>query len=272
MTGRSDVVVAAWSEFDVGIGDRSLHVHRAGRPDGRTVVLAHGLSDSGRCWWRVVDALAPDCDLVMIDARNHGRSSTVTGGPPPAEDVAAVVEHLGVERPVLIGHSMGAQTMAEFVAGGPGRGSQLVLIDPPFRPDGEREAGTAADFRPAIRAWLASFADMSVEEIAEVGRRHHADWPPDEFPTWIESKQQVRAEAADDLADAPWGPIVAAIDCPTLLVHGDPTRGGIVTAAVAQRIAELNDLVTVSAIDTAGHNIHREDSDRFLEVLRSWLA
>jgi pimeloyl-ACP methyl ester carboxylesterase len=162
--------------------------------------------------------------------------------------------------------------MAEYVAGGSGRASQLVLIDPPFRAENETGPEGLADFRPAIRAWLASFGDMSIEEIAEVGRRQHGDWPADEFPTWIESKHQVRPEAAADLSRVPWGPTVAAFDCPTLLVHGDPDRGGIVTPAVARRVSELDDRVTVSAIDTAGHNIHREDFDRFVDVLRGWLA
>jgi pimeloyl-ACP methyl ester carboxylesterase len=272
MTDHSADVVATWSESDVEVDGRSLHVHRAGDPDRPTIVLAHGLSDSGRCWWRVVDALVTDFDLVMLDARNHGRSSTVIDGPPPTGDVAAVVDRLGIERPVLIGHSMGAQTMAEYVAGGPGRASRLVLIDPPFHPEAEIDAAGLDGIRPAIRAWLASFGGMSAEEIGEVGRREHSDWPAEEFPTWIESKQQVRSEAADDLSAAPWGPIVAAFDCPTLLVHGDPDRGGIVTPAVARRIAELNDRVTVRAIDTAGHNIHREDFERFIEVLRAWWA
>lgn len=272
MTGRSDDVIATWSESDVEIDGRSLHVHRAGRPERPPIVLAHGLSDSGRCWWRVVDALAADFDLVMIDARNHGRSSTVVDGPPPTDDIAAVVDRLGIHRPVLIGHSMGAQTVAEYVAGGPGRASRLVLVDPPFRAEGEVESEGSAEIRPAIRAWLASFGDINIETIAEVGRRQHGDWPAEEFPTWIESKTQVRPEAAADLSGAPWGRTVAAFDCPTLLVHGEPARGGIVTPAVARRVGELNDQVTVGAIDTAGHNIHREDFDRFIRVLRDWLA
>ena len=178
----------------------------------------------------------------------------------------------GIGQPTLIGHSMGAQTVAEYVAGGPARASRLVLVDPPFRAESEIESAGMAEIRPAIRAWLASFADMSIDEIAEIGRAQHGDWPAEEFPTWIESKTQVRPEAAADLSGAPWSPTVRAFDCPTLLVHGDPDRGGIVTPAVARRVGELNDRVTVSAIDSAGHNIHREDFDRFIRVLRDWLA
>lgn len=272
MTGRSEAVLATWSEVDLAVDGRTIHVYRAGRVEAPSIVFAHGLSDDGRCWWRVADALVDDFDLVMVDARNHGRSSTVIDGPPLTADIAAVLDRLDLDRPVLVGHSMGAQTVAEFVAGEPGRASRLVLVDPPFRPENETEVGGADAFRPAIRAWLASFGDMSADEIAEVGRRQHGDWPEDEFATWIASKQLVRPEAAANLSDTPWGPAVQALDCPTLLVHGDPERGGIVTSDVARRIGELNDRVTVAAVDTAGHNIHREDFDRFVEVLRAWLV
>jgi pimeloyl-ACP methyl ester carboxylesterase len=49
-----------------------------GRPNRPPLVFAHGLSDSGRCWWRVAQAFENDFDLVMIDARNHGQSATAT--------------------------------------------------------------------------------------------------------------------------------------------------------------------------------------------------
>ena len=44
----------------------------------------------------------------MIDARNQGRSSTAVEGPPPTDDLAVVVDRFGIERPTLVGHSMGA--------------------------------------------------------------------------------------------------------------------------------------------------------------------
>ena len=73
---RADEVTARWAESDVRAGDVGLHVYRAGRADRPPLVFAHGLGDSGRCWWRVAAALEDDADLIMIDARHHGRSSS----------------------------------------------------------------------------------------------------------------------------------------------------------------------------------------------------
>ena len=273
MRTRASDVTARWAESDVEAGDVGLHVYRAGRTDRPPLVLAHGLGDSGRCWWRVAAALEDDADLIMIDARHHGRSSSpVTPASSLTEDLAVVVDAMGLERPAFMGHSVGARTVAQFAATHPGRAARLVLIDPPWAADREVDGDLRASEREAIRGWLGSFADMTDTDLAALGRQQHPDWPDTEYDTWIESKRQVQPGAADDLSTVGWGSVVAAIDCPTLLVHGEADRGGIVTDDVARRIGELNDRVTSRKIDGTGHNIHREDFEAFIGVVREFLS
>jgi len=272
VTERSTEVTARWAESYVDAGDVHLHMYRAGRPDRPPLVLVHGLGDSGRCWWRVAAALEEDADLVMIDARHHGRSSSPAGSSSSlTDDLAMVVDALALDRPALMGHSVGARTVAQFAATHPGRTERLVLIDPPWTADREVDGDLRASEHEAIRGWLGSFDDMTDADLATLGRQQHPDWPDDEYATWIESKRQVRPDAADDLSTVGWGSVVAAIDCPTLLVHGESDRGGIVTDDVARRIVELNDHVTSRRIDGTGHNIHREDFERFIDVVRGFL-
>lgn len=266
-------VTARWVESDVQAGDVGLHVYRAGRADRPPLVFAHGLGDSGRCWWRVAAALEDDADLIMIDARHHGRSSSPAS---PAssltDDLTVVVDALGLERATFMGHSVGARTAAQFAATHPGRADRLVLIDPPWTADREVDGDVRDAEREAIRGWLSSFAAMTDADLAALGRQQHPNWPDTEYDTWIESKRQVQPEAADDLSTIGWGSVVAAIDCPTLLVHGAPDRGGIVTDGVVRRMAELNGRVISRKIEGTGHNIHREDFERFIEVVREFLS
>jgi N-formylmaleamate deformylase len=270
---ESSEVMADWRECDVDADGVNIHVHRAGRPDRPPLVLAHGLSDSGCCWWRVAQAFENDFDIVMIDARNHGKSGTAGGdGAPPTADVAAVVAQLGLERPTLIGHSVGARTVADFAATQPGVVAQLVLIDPPWKASQESDGGASDSRREAMRSWLVSCSEATTIELEARAREQHSTWPPEEYPTWIESKQQVRPEAADTVARSGWGETVIAIDCPTLLIHGDPDIGGIVTDDVARRASELNPRVTAERIDNAGHNIHREQFERFIDVTRNFIV
>src|SRR5581483_10995969 len=107
---RKERTMAEWSEGDLTIDGTNIHYYRMGQPDKPPVALLHGFTDMGLCWMRLATDLAPDYDLVMIDAVGHGRS----GGPEhgfrarAAGDVLAVIAALGLDRPALIGHSMGA--------------------------------------------------------------------------------------------------------------------------------------------------------------------
>ena len=265
--------MANWQECDVDAGGAVIHVYRAGRPNRPPLVFAHGLSDSGRCWWRVAQAFENDFDLVMIDARNHGQSATATAdGLTPTADVGAVVEQLGLERPTLVGHSVGARTVADFVASHPGVASRLVLIDPPWIASQEFDGEIADSRREAVRSWLVSCSSATTTELLALAHEQHPSWPTEEYLTWIESNQQVRPEAADTMVGGGWGGTVAAISCPSLLVHGDVDRGGMVTVDVAQRITAMNSAITAVHIAGAGHNIYREQFDYFVEATRNFLG
>jgi pimeloyl-ACP methyl ester carboxylesterase len=269
---HADEVTAGWAGFDVDANGVLLHVDRAGRRDQPPLILAHGLGDSGRCWWRVVVALEDHFDLVMVDARHHGRSSNATGPSSTlAEDLAAVIDELGLERPALMGHSIGARTMAQFAAARPHAPSRLVLVDPPWTADRETDGDIRPAEREAIRGWLSSFSAMTDDDLAALGRQQHPDWPEEEYTTWIESKRQVHADAADDLGGIGWGQVVTALEAPALLVYGHPERGGIITDEVAARVCALNDRVTSARIDGSGHNIHRENFEAFIGVVRPYL-
>jgi N-formylmaleamate deformylase len=266
-------MMADWREFDIDADGVNIHAHRAGRLDRPTLVLAHGLSDNGRCWWRVAQAFEDDFDIVMIDARNHGQSGTAGGdGASPDADVAAVIAQLGLDRPTLMGHSVGARTIADFAAAQPGVVQKLVLIDPPWKASQESAGGASDSRREAVRSWLVSCSEATTTELGALAREQHSTWPAEEYPTWIESKQQVRPEAADTVVRSGWGDSVVSIDCPTLLVQGDPDEGGIVTDEVAQRVVELNSHVSAVRIAGAGHNIHREQFERFVDVTRNFIG
>src|SRR3569623_1642154 len=91
-----------------------LHFHRTG--DASNCVLPlHGLMGSGVCWSPVAKALAGEFDVIMPDARGHGRSSAPDEGyryDDHADDVIGLIQALGLARPVIVGHSMGGMTAA----------------------------------------------------------------------------------------------------------------------------------------------------------------
>lgn len=259
-----------WTGGDVDGGDVTIHYRRTGAPDAPPLVLAHGFSDSSACWERTATALADVHDVVAFDARNHGASGTGPGEPAAlVRDVVALVDRLELRRPVLMGHSLGAGTMADVVATHPGIAARLVLEDPPWST--ARTEAAMAERKEGVRAFVRSLAVMTDGEIERLGRSQHPDWPDDEFPAWVDAKRGLRLEAVDALVAADWSTVVAALDCPTLLVYGEPERGGIVTAEVAGRAAAANPLVRAAHVADAGHNIRRENFAGFIGVVRAFL-
>jgi N-formylmaleamate deformylase len=74
------------------------------------VLLAHGITDSAACWDRVAAGLAPSYDVIRYDARGHGASDRATEYTVDSHvgDLIGMARAMRLDRPVLIGHSMGS--------------------------------------------------------------------------------------------------------------------------------------------------------------------
>jgi pimeloyl-ACP methyl ester carboxylesterase len=112
-----------------GGGGLALHVREWGRADGPPILLIHGWSQSHLCWARQYgSALADEFRLVAYDLRGHGMSEAplepehYTDGRLWADDVAAIIQRLGLDRPVLVGWSYGGFIICDYLRGArPGR-------------------------------------------------------------------------------------------------------------------------------------------------------
>ena len=113
----------------------SLHARDWGG-DGAPVVLLHGLASNARIWDGVAQRLA-DAGLrvAALDQRGHGGSEQPAAGYDFAtvcRDLEAALKALGVERPVLAGHSWGANVALQYAAERAGAVAGLVLVDGGF--------------------------------------------------------------------------------------------------------------------------------------------
>jgi len=120
----------AQTEIDLPTGVR-MHFVEQGPADGSTLVLLHGYSDSGFSFSRVAPALSTARRVIVPDLRGHGRSSRPVAGytmDDLAADVVALLDVLGVETAVVVGHSMGSLVAQRIAASFPGRVEALVLV------------------------------------------------------------------------------------------------------------------------------------------------
>ena len=156
-----------------------------GPDDAPTVLAIHGITASHRAW-ALLGSLAPELRTIAPDLRGRGRSNALRGPwgmTAHADDAAAVLDAFGVERCVVLGHSMGGFVAATLAARHPTRVAELVLIDgglPIPAPDGvAAEDLPEALIGPAPRRLALRFP--SVEHYRDFWRGHPAfagHWTP----------------------------------------------------------------------------------------------
>ena len=276
--------MAEWSEGDLAIAETPIHYYRMGRPGGPPVVLLHGFGDAGLCWLRLARDLASDYDLVMLDAVGHGHS----GGPErgfrarAVGDVLAAIDLLGLDRPALIGHSMGAATAACVAYEAPDRLRGVALEDPPWR-DGPlgilgaspEAIGSRAPLRsPAWTAWMRSLKALSPEERHAMSATERPRWAEIDRTHWADAQALFNLAILDEPLDTgrpPWREVVARITCPVLLLTAEPERGAIVTVETAAEATRLWRTGRVIKIPGAGHNLRRDQYAPFSQAVTTFL-
>lgn len=109
------------------VGDTTLYSETQGV--GPPVVLIHGLAGSSRWWARNVGALAAHHELHMVDLAGCGRSAGRLVLTRATDQLAAWMQHVGLARASLIGHSMGGFIVACLAARSPSLVDRLVLVN-----------------------------------------------------------------------------------------------------------------------------------------------
>ena len=97
-----------------------------------TVVGIHGLTANHTCWFPIADVVAPRRRLIAYDLRGRGESDKPANGYSLAihnADLLGLLDHYGIDRATLLGHSLGAHIAVRFAAHHPERVNRLVLFD-----------------------------------------------------------------------------------------------------------------------------------------------
>ncbi len=286
-------VTHRWERLPSGL---RLHVAEAGvehAAEGPALVLLHGWPQHWWCWRKVIPLLAERHHVVAVDLRGHGWSDVPAPGGDAydkrtlADDVIALLDVLGLERPVLVGHDWGAWVSLLVAGRAPGRVAGVVAT-----------------------AILAPWTTVPVRELRRFGYQLVAGGPigplahrlrgqrflrtvyrlgsHDRSKAWPEAEQQVYLERYRDpararagaamyrrflLAEAPAGlrgryqaPVT---DVPLLFLPG--TRDGVLTPKlVSQALGPAN--VTVETIEGAGHWVPEEQPEALAAQVERFVA
>jgi pimeloyl-ACP methyl ester carboxylesterase len=149
--------------------------------DDAPLLLVHATGLHGRCWDQLIERLRANRRVVAVDCRGHGQSSVP--GPPYlwsrlAADLAEVIDQMGLDDIIGVGHSMGGHLVAPAAAARPARFDRLVLLDPAIvAPELLELIAAAQDRIPPVRR-RSKFA--SAEEMANhlATRDAFSRWDP----------------------------------------------------------------------------------------------
>jgi len=273
-----------WYEGYLDANGIRIHYVRTGgaKPP---VILAHGAGDDGLCWTRVAKELEDTYDVIMPDARGHGRT---TGGGDDfstdarVADMAAFIEALHLSQPAIGRHSMGADTGLHLAAYHPDFVSQLVMEDPPMVLKGERMFGgrigeRMGDSPKLLLTAMRVFRLLPRPVLTAIARKVMPGCPDDEIIPWVNSKKRIQTAFLKSSAtmldpDHSALDVIGLITAPALLFRGDRDLGGIVSEAAAQAAVAALPTLRVVHLPGVGHDIRRGQFTLYMAAVKDFLV
>lgn len=234
---------------EVQLGDVRIAYQQMG--EGPDLVFVHGLAASRAFWFlQYALPLSKHFRITLFDLRGHGYSSMPAGGyeaVKAAEDITGLLDHLGIECCVLIGHSYGGGVALEFAGLHPSRVSKLVVLDTkinalqpaqrlsdsphlsPFEIEVSRTSGHDWDHEPQVgllflevlARWKTGGGGSEAKDVfTPFGEGRGAQRTAKQFVELLDTTSAMHEVVLPGIA----GPAIAALPMPCLWVYGDWSR------------------------------------------------
>ncbi|WP_413205133.1 alpha/beta fold hydrolase [Rhodospirillum sp. A1_3_36] len=256
-------------------GPLPLAARRTG--EGRPMVVLHGLFGSARNWAGIAKRLGEGLDVHALDLRNHGDSpwSARMDYPTMAADVLAYMDEHGLDRPILVGHSMGGKVAMSLALLHPDRIGPLVVADIAPVSYGHRRDRYVEAMMAVPLDGLSRRSDAEAHLVQAV-----PDWGTRQFllQNLVDDgtggyRWRVNLSALDaamgDLVGFP-ALDVSAFPGASLFMRGD--RSNYVRDDYRPAIEALFPRARLVTIKDAGHLVHAEKPEAFLSILTGFLA
>ncbi|MEE3330971.1 MAG: alpha/beta hydrolase [Myxococcota bacterium] len=260
---------------------------------GVPLLFVHGYGNDAHIWDDVVPDLAPHYAVHSLDWRGHGDSDWHPEGAydwdDHVRDLDAVVAHMGWERFVLCGHSLGGRVSTLFAGNHPEKLAGLVIVDtgPEHDPRGQVRIRMETESHPdptfaSIQEYEAMLAHQyiaatssAIKRMAKYGLRERDDG---RFELKMDSKLRdfgrMKLDADElerrdkDLTERLWS-ACETVPCPVLVVRG--AASDILSADTADKMVE--DVLqngTLEVIARASHSVMTDNPDGFRKAIRKF--
>ncbi|WBL41225.1 alpha/beta hydrolase [Algoriphagus halophytocola] len=285
-----------WSDGYAYVNGIRLHYYQAiPAPDKPVVVMVHGVTDIGLCWTTLSWELQDDYNIYMLDTRGHGLSDPFTqndDGETLVKDVVGFVKSMGFEKPILMGHSMGAATVMRIGAEYPDLAKAIVMLDPFLaRLETRREEPATPAKKPqeettkqvsAKKISINMFGDpetlvkqnnYAFEDLVELGKKQSPKWDIVDVQYWALSKKQYHGAYTPEAQRAMSGTMrtegaLEKIQVPSLILKADASPEA---KAANNKAVDGLELVKLLHLEGTGHNLHHDDLQTTTEEIKAFL-
>lgn len=205
-----------WTSEAMGSGEyadlNGLHMYYETHGAGPPLILLHGGLASSEMFGPIIPMLAENHQVIAVDLQGHGRTADIDR---PidlglmADDIAALIDHLGLAKPDLVGYSLGGGVAMQTAAKYPDKVGKLVAASQNLTPD-------AID--PALRAQQVVVNAAAAEFMKDTPmyKLYQKVAPrPEDFGRLLDKIGEMMKEDYDHTD------VVLALKVPTLIVHAD---------------------------------------------------
>jgi pimeloyl-ACP methyl ester carboxylesterase len=250
------VTTTDWSTETKGVGDyadvNGLHLYYETHGSGRPLVLLHGGLGSGEMFGPVLAALATNHQLIVPDLQGHGRTADIDRPIDVrlmAGDIIELTKQLGLDRPDLVGYSLGGGTAMHAAAQAPELFRRMVLASVYLRPD-----FVYSELR-AMQGQVGPEAAEFMKDTPMYQLYQRVAPRPDDFPRLLGKLGAVMAETFDYTDE------FKRLAIPTMLVAADADQ------FPPKRAAEMFELLDGGLRDGGWMHEHRPKGGHALAIL-----
>jgi pimeloyl-ACP methyl ester carboxylesterase len=251
---------------------------------GPPLIIIHGLYGSSDNWVSVGRELAKNFEVFLIDQRNHGRSphSTDHNYQLLKEDLLEFMNKQSIEKAIIVGHSMGGKTAMFFAADYPERISHLIVVDISPRSYKSTNSNQLLSHTTIIRAMfnLDFYGITSRDEINEILAKSISEDRIRQFLlknikrsknneySWSLNLKTIRNELPEimDGLDEDQSEIIGF---PVLFIKG--ANSDYILDEDRKFIYQIFPFADIETIPKAGHWVHAEQPELFLQKVRSFI-
>ncbi|MFL2935287.1 MAG: alpha/beta fold hydrolase [Myxococcota bacterium] len=263
--------------------------------EGVPMILIHGFSNEARIWDDFVPGVADHYRVLALDQRGHGESDWHPDAAYDYDDfvadLEAVVDGLGIDRCVIVGHSLGGRVAMLYAGRHPEKLAGLVIVD--SAPELDRRGttrismdtaehkdptfGSVAEYERTLAHAYPAATAASLKRMAQYGVRKTEDGRyalrmDTAFRGSVAGAQADAAaiEARHEAYREEMWTALEKISCPTLVVRG--AASDVVSADVADRMVDESlEKGQLAVIPQAGHSVMTDNPEGFNDAVESFV-